>query len=151
MHGVISSSSEAKLLCKGEDYMNFLNKEHELKFLEMKQNLPERFLQDRERLAVIFLMAGNNELCSKLEPYIDWNEGFFFDEMFEKEDFSSGIRVLAKLAVVLYNNGTSLEFIDLYRYLDQTNLKLALNAANYRYNSKLSETYESRDTNSYLN
>ena len=130
--------------------MDFLNLGHEMKFLEIKRTIPEIFLKDRERLSVAYLMAGNEELHSKIEPYINWEEGFYFNEMFEKEDLSSGIKVLAKLAVVLYNNGISLEFIELYRHLDDTNLELALNAANYRYNNTQTDLYQPKDTNSYL-
>lgn len=130
--------------------MKFLSREHELRFLKIKEQIPEQFYNDRERLSVAFLMAGNQELHKKIEPYIDWTEGFYFDEMFEKEDLSTGLEVLAKLAVVLYNSGVSLEFKDIYYYLDETNLKLALNAADYRYNRTPEGFYELNDTNSYM-
>lgn len=130
--------------------MEFLNYEHELRFLKIKESMPEKFYKDRERLAIVFLMAGNQELQDKMEPYIDWEEGFYFDEMFKKEDFSSGLKVLAKLAVVLYNSGIPLEFQDLYEKLDETNLKLAFYAANYRYDRNPKGIYEIKDTNSYL-
>lgn len=130
--------------------MKFLNYEHELQFSRLKEEMPERFYNDRERLAVVFLMAGNKELERKMKPYIDWEEGFFFDEMFENEDFSSGLKVLAKLAVILFNNGVSLEFHEFFTRLDETNLQLGLSAANYRYDISPKGIYEQTDTNSYL-
>lgn len=130
--------------------MDFLNNDHEERFFKIKESMPVKFYTDRERLAVIYLMAGNQELCDKIAPYINWEEGFYSDEMFEKEDFSTGLKVMAKLAVVLYNNGLSLDFQDLYVHLDETNLQLALNAANYRYNRNPKGIYEVDDTNSYL-
>lgn len=130
--------------------MKFLNKEHEVRFLKIKEQMPEQFYNDRERLTLVYLMAGNQELQRKIERYLDWKGGFSFNEMFEKEDFSAGIKVLAKLAVVLYNDGVSLEFKELYCYLDKMNLQLALNAADYRYNRTQVGIYDITDTNSIL-
>ena len=130
--------------------MKFLDLNHEKKFFEMKDLLPDRLKMDPERLSVIYLMAGNSELEEKVTPYMDWEEGFDFIKMFEKEDFSSGLEVLAKLAVVLYNNGTSLEFSEVFNYLDEHNLELALNAANYRYRTNSKGIYETQNSNLFL-
>jgi hypothetical protein len=134
---------------KGVIDMEFLNFEHESKFIEMRGLLPERLRKDPERLSVVFLMAGNSELERKITPYMDWEEGFDFEKMFENEDFSSGLKTLAKLAVVLYNGGATLEFRDVFYYLDEKNLELALNAANYRYGIPKG-IYETKDSNLYL-
>lgn len=130
--------------------MKFLNFEHQQQFNTLREELPEVYMNDIERKSLIYLMAGNKELEAKMKPYIDWVEGFSYEDMFKQEDFSSGLKVLANLAVVLYNHGVKLNFSDVFTYLDKDNLELALSAARYRYGVDKKDIYEIEDGNSYL-
>lgn len=130
--------------------MKFLNMDHQSRFHKIKDFLPVNLRRDPEGLSVVYLIAGNKELEKKITPYMAWENGFDFNEMFEKEDFSSELKVLAKLAVVLYNNSVELNLIDLYRYLDEENLELAINAANFCFGHKQKGIYEASDSSSYL-
>ena len=94
----------------------------------MRRNMPEHYRFNKEFLSVIFLMAGNEELNRKIEPYFDVNKGEFDTlEMFEEQDFSSGLRVLALLAVNLFNANEKVDPLQLMS-LDDVNFKLAMNA-----------------------
>ncbi|KRT87104.1 MULTISPECIES: DUF6075 family protein [Bacillus] len=106
----------------------YLNFDHEQDYLEMRRNMPEHYRFNKEFLSVIFLMAGNEELNRKIEPYFDVNKGEFDTlEMFEEQDFSSGLRVLALLAVNLFNANEKVDPLQLMS-LDDVNFKLAMNA-----------------------
>ncbi|MCF2650882.1 hypothetical protein [Niallia circulans] len=123
--------------------MKFLNFEHQQRFNTLREELPEGYMNDIERKSLIYLMAGNKELEA-------WFEGFSYEDMFKQEDFSSELKVLANLAVVLYNHGLNLDFSDVFTMLDKDNLELALCAARYRYGVDKKDIYEIEDGNSYL-
>lgn len=109
---------------------SFLSSEHETRFRQLRQQMSsDYFRNSKEYLSVAFLMAGNEELHRKVSPYFDTNEGGLdSEEMFKNEDFSSGLRTLAKLAVNLFNNNESVTPLDLISYLDDNLLELAINA-----------------------
>ncbi|GGK33170.1 hypothetical protein GCM10010965_27500 [Caldalkalibacillus thermarum] len=110
----------------------FTSKEHEKTFFKMRSDLPDEYKNNIEHLSLIYLLSGNEELRQKALPYYKPDEGvFLFTDMFEEQDFSSGIRVLAKLAVVLYNRGMEVTVNELFK-LDRKNLWLALEATKLR-------------------
>lgn len=113
---------------------SFLSAEHETRFRQLRQQMSsDYFRNNKEYLSVAFLMAGNEELHRKVSPYFDTTEGGLdSEEMFKNEDFSSGLKTLAKLAVNLFNNNESVTPLDLIGYLDDPLLELAINAILFR-------------------
>lgn len=107
----------------------FLNRTHSKKFQEIRSSMAEQYRNNKEYLSIVFIMAGDDEVFRKMNPYFDTKEGMLSsDEMFEKEDFSGGIKVLAKLAVHLFNNNETVDPLDLVGTLDDERLQLAINA-----------------------
>jgi hypothetical protein len=111
---------------------NFLSKDHAVHFGQLRSMLPERYRNNKEHLTLVYLISGNEELRQKAFPYYKPDKGVFeFTEMFAEQDFSSGMRILAKLAVVLYNRGMEVTVNELFK-LDVHNLELALEAIRFR-------------------
>lgn len=107
----------------------FLSEEHYERFLQLKDSLAEEFRNRKEYLSVIFLLAGNKELCEKIFPYFDEKEGIFnYNEMFNQEKFSNSYYTLAKLAIHLFNNEKEITPLELISNLDQSKYELAMNA-----------------------
>ena len=112
--------------------INFVSREHEKGFFDMRSALPEQYKNDIEHLSVIYLLSGNEELKRKALPYYRPKRGvFLFTEMLEEQDFSSGMRILAKLTAVLYNRGMEVTVNELFQ-LDTCNLWLAFEALRLR-------------------
>ena len=77
---------------------------------------------------MLYLISGNEELKQKVEPYFNGNSGMFDTEkMFEEQDFSAGLSILAKLAVNLFNANEKINPLQLM-ILDDENFELAMNA-----------------------
>lgn len=107
----------------------FLDTEHKQQFQKLRTGLAEYYRFDKEHLTLCFIMAGNKELLEKMSPYFDGVGGTLDSyKMFEEQDFSSGLDVLAKLAVHLYNSDEIVTPQAFIRYLDERSLQLALNA-----------------------
>jgi hypothetical protein len=108
--------------------VQFLNQEHQAKFQELRAGMAEYYRNNKEYLSVVFIMAGDEELFHKMNRYFDAKLGeFSSDEMFKEQDFSSGMRILAKLAVHLFNNNETVTPLD-FMLLDDKRLTLAINA-----------------------
>lgn len=106
----------------------YLSREHKQDFLENRRNIPEYYRFNKEFLSVLYLISGNEELKQKVEPYFNGNSGMFDTEkMFEEQDFSAGLSVLAKLAVNLFNANEKINPLQLM-ILDDENFELAMNA-----------------------
>jgi DNA polymerase III delta subunit len=107
----------------------FLNEKHESRFLQFRaEDMAEHYRSDKEYLSVVYLMTGNDELYRKMKPYFNAKIGEFYSEvMFNEKDFSSGLNVLAKLAVHLFNSNETLEPLHIISQLDDEGFKLALN------------------------
>lgn len=111
----------------------FLNQNHAAKFQEVRSEMAEHYRNNKEYLSVVFIMSGDDEIFQKMNPYFDTKHGLFSSkEMFEEQDFSSGINVLAKLAVHLFNNNATVDPLDLVGTLDDERLQLAINAILFR-------------------
>jgi hypothetical protein len=125
----------------------FLNHEHEKEFFSIREEAAELYRNDKEYMSVAFLMAGNEELKEKMKPYFDMQDGFLDSKaMFEKEDFSTSLQVMAKLAVHLFNNNETVNPLDLIGYLDEFNFELALQAIKCR-RFGLDQGYTPKDGN----
>ncbi|MCY7780157.1 DUF6075 family protein [Bacillus haynesii] len=106
----------------------YLSREHKQDFLEMRRNMPEYYRFNKEFLSVLYLISGNEELKQKVEPYFNGNSGMFDTEkMFEEQDFSAELSILAKLAVNLFNANEKINPLQLM-ILDDKNFELAMNA-----------------------
>jgi len=111
--------------------MNFINN-------TQKDRLKQLFHEDRthhsdkERQALFYIIAGNDDLWMKRYVIYNIKEQRIITKCFESVDFSSGIKVLVSLGFNLYNNfhteDTDTRFIDLIGTLDQDNFILAINA-----------------------
>ncbi|MGE7609694.1 DUF6075 family protein [Peribacillus frigoritolerans] len=108
----------------------FLNQDHEVKYSQFRtEDMADYYRTNKEYLSVVYLITGNEELYRKMKPYFDAKGGNFdSEEMFEEKDFSSGLRVLAKLAVHLFNSNETVEPLDIISTLDEEGFRLALNA-----------------------
>jgi hypothetical protein len=130
---------------------HFLNKEHETKFSKFRaEEMEERFRTNKEYLSVAYLITGNEELFRKVEPYFNAKSGRFnFTKMFEEQDFSSGLHILAKLAVHLFNSNKQVELIEIISGLDERGFKLALNSLILKRNG-ISNTYNIPEEKLYM-
>lgn len=115
-------------------YMKFQSKQHEDGFLEMmvRDGTNEN---DRERLALFYVIAGNGDLFKKREAIYDFEEHMIKLCLEDDEvDFCSSSRALIKLGFNLYNGyqcqGNSP--LDLFYSLDEKNMGLAMNAIKLR-------------------
>lgn len=108
----------------------FLNSVHESNFTKFRvENMGDRFRTNIEYLPIVYLMTGNAELYPKMNPYFNAKSGGFdSDKMFEEQDFSSGLNILAKLAVHLFNSNQIVQPLDIISSLDEQSFKLALNS-----------------------
>lgn len=108
----------------------FLNSVHESNFTKFRvENMGDRFRTNIEYLPIVYLMTGNAELYPKMNPYFNAKSGGFdSDKMFEEQDFSSGLNILAKLAVHLFNSSQIVQPLDIISSLDEQSFKLALNS-----------------------
>lgn len=129
--------------------MKFINMEQHKSFWKIKEQIPAELKGNRELLSVAYIMASSDELNKKISPYIKWVSGFDYEKMFANETFSPAEKVLAKVAVALYDNGVDLQFVEVFTELDQSQKEVALNATNYRYDKK--DIYEPADGNFYIN
>lgn len=115
------------------DKYQFLNAEHKKKFQELREGLAEHYRFDKEYLTLCFVLAGSPELQHKMLKYFDGKEGSLLsDDMFQEQDFSSGINVLARLAVDLFNGNEKVSPSELINTLDEELLSLAVNAILFR-------------------
>ena len=94
---------------------------------------------DIDRVALFFVIAGNNDLFQKRKHIYDFKAHcikYCLDD--GKIDFSSGSKALIRLAFNLYNNYQCSEISphDIMKYLDSDNLSLAIEAIQLRFVSK---------------
>jgi hypothetical protein len=109
--------------------IQFVNSDHQHKFQEVRSEMAEHYRNNKEYLSVVFIMSGDDEIFRKMNPYFDTKRGLLHSKkMFEEQDFSSSINVLAKLAVHLFNNNETVDPLDLVGTLDDERLQLAINA-----------------------
>lgn len=89
--------------------------------------------EDIERKALFYIIAGNDDLYSKVNYIYDFQDHSINTECLESEevDFCSSSRKLIKLAFNLYN-GYPADVLDTFYILDEGNFNLALNALKIR-------------------
>lgn len=107
----------------------YLNTEHKKAFQDLRGGMAEENRFDKKYLSVCFLIAGNIQLRNKMNPYFDRVTGnLHSDLMFEEQDFTSDIRVLARLALNLFTDSVQVSPLELVESLDEEAFKLSLNA-----------------------
>lgn len=91
---------------------------------------------DLERKALLYIMAGNDDLYNKADFIYDFKDRIINPECLESEevDFCSSSRKLIKLAYNLYNSRHGADVVDTFYLLDNNNFNLALNAIKLRFN-----------------
>jgi hypothetical protein len=120
----------------------FLNQEHESDFTKFRvKEMGEHLRDNKEYLAIVYLMTGNEELHQKMKPYFNAKSGGFNStKMFDEQDFSESLLVLAKLAAHLFNSNEIVQPLDIILRVDEEGFKLALNSLILR-RSGISNTY----------
>lgn len=90
---------------------------------------------DLERKALLYIIAGNDDLYNKAEFIYDFKDRSINRECLESEevDFCSSSRKLIKLGFNLYNSFPA-DVVDTFYLLDNNNFNLALNALKLRFN-----------------
>ncbi|MED4455618.1 hypothetical protein [Metabacillus fastidiosus] len=130
--------------------MQFLNKDHQLKFQELRESMPEHYRNHRRYLTAIFLMTSNEDLEQTMSIYFDPIRGqFLTHEMFKEVSFSKELEVIAKLAVHLYGDSKEINVLALLSYLDDEYFQLAINAIEF-YRSGVSSQYDSNEEKLYI-
>jgi len=122
-----------------EDYIEWLSND-----LRSRKSIDDRLeelmekdrtlLDDKKRKAFFFIIAGNDDLYSKVNFIYDFNERNIKSDCFENEnvDFCNSSNRLIKLAFNLYNSFPA-DVYDTFYLLDDKNLKLAINAIRMRF------------------
>ncbi len=114
----------------------FISTTHKTRFEDMILE-DSTYPDDLERFALFYIISGNESLYTKRHEVYDWQESAIRpcleDEAYK---FSSASLSLIRLGFNLYN-GYSDRYTnpkDLLYNLDETNLQLASNAINIRFN-----------------
>jgi len=89
---------------------------------------------DNERKAMFTILAGNEDLYSKVDKIYDFEERSINLDVFEEVDLSRGAYQLVKLAFNLYSFQNEANVAEVFRVLDNENYKLAMEAINVRFN-----------------
>lgn len=115
--------------------MYFADQDHIDRFNEIRNKLPEEYFNSKVYLSVIYVATSSDELCRKVLRYFDFEKYHFrVTDMFEQQDFSGGLRIMADLCVLVYNQGAVVDVSELGR-LDEKNFEVALQAIKFRYRS----------------
>jgi len=116
--------------------MNFLSKEHENRFVSLLQK-DNTHPNDVERLALFYIVAGNDDLCRKVKYIYNFVEHQIEPDCLYDSgvDFCSSSRSLVKLAYNLYNGyqNNDLSPVDLLLGLDSENFYLASESMSIRF------------------
>jgi len=117
--------------------MKFQSKQHEERFLDLVVR-DGTYESDRERLALFYIIVGNEDLFKKWGTIYDFEEHMIKLCLEDGQvDFCSSSRALIKLGFNLYNGyqcqGNSP--LDLFCSLDEKNMELAMNAIKLRLDS----------------
>ena len=115
----------------------FLNSKHHGNYAAILERLQGMVAQnDKERMALFYILAGNEDLYSKINSVYDFDNNWINLDCFEHADFSSSSKALVRLGFNLYNSYKD-EYtspIDVLCDLDEKNFKLAINAIQLRFN-----------------
>ena len=118
--------------------MIYISSKQEERFKELLLRAKLKY-KDKERQSLFYVLAGNDDLYKQVDKIYDFkkqqlnfmNEGgeVDLDDIF----VSSSSNALLKLALEIYNQGSSISVNNLFRSLDDNNSRLAINAIKIRY------------------
>lgn len=128
--------------------MRFTTFEHEKRFNELSKEIPANLFGDKEIVSVAYIMTSDPELKKKMDPYVDWEDGFNYEKMFEGEELSDTEKVLVNAAITMYDNGVDLHFRDVFTKLSKEERETVLLAAEYRFSEK--GIYDASDGDLYI-
>lgn len=116
--------------------MIYLNEEHESKYkILIKKS--GTIHEDRERMALFYLIAGNRDLYKQIDKVYDFQQQLncMKDGQVNLENIytSSSSKALLLLAIQLYNGGSNITVSETFKYLDSDTAQIALNAIKIRY------------------
>ena len=110
----------------------FLFPEHQERYEQfIKQD--KTHPKDRERQALLYVLAGCKDLGERADLFYDFNDRLIRPENFNQVDLTSGTRSLLELAYNLYNNYPCRTVVDLFASLDELNKQLAVEAIKIRF------------------
>lgn len=119
----------------------FINEEHKEKYEELIRR--GNIGNDIERAVAMFVISGGRGLYSKADKLYDFKKNEFIFDIKENEDgekeiwwkasLSSSQEKLMLLAFSLYCGRDNVGVVELFRALDDNNIRVALNAISLRY------------------
>lgn len=119
--------------------MIFLNELHERRFEELKSK-SNRPYSDKERMSLFFIISGVDDLFNNVDELYDFENNKiildFDDEgniILDNPNLCSSANKLYKLGVQLYNGGGNQTVHDTFKFLDEDNTILVINALKIRY------------------
>lgn len=124
--------------------MNFLNEKHKERFQELMRR-GDISINDMERVPGMYILSGTDDLFRKANDIYDFEKGWFKVDIkcceecnsreveWEKASLSSSQEKLATLAFDIYSARSHVGVCELFRILDQDNVKLAMNAISMKY------------------
>ena len=116
--------------------MIFLSKKHENRLVSLLQK-DNTHPSDVERLALFYIVAGNDDVCRKVKYIYNFVEHHIEPDCLYVSgvDFCSSSRSLVKLAYNLYNGyqNNDLSPVDLLSGLDSENFHLAIESMAIRF------------------
>lgn len=110
--------------------MEFFSMEHEQNFLKFMARAGAR-PGDRERKALFYILAGDEELACKISRLYDFDDGGITPEA--RVDLSSGQAALVRVAYNLYNPSQPANLCELWSRMDRGGRALAEAALKIRF------------------
>jgi len=125
---------------KAGQIIKFLDRHHSVRMFSLVDKFEKANKAngrvDIEYGTAFYLLASNEDIYKKALPYI--GDGIQFKNMLAKQDFSSGEKVIVKLAANLFNsNYKNIAPIDIIGYLDNELFETAMCAMSMRYYQEL--------------
>lgn len=91
---------------------------------------------DLERKSLFYIIAGNNDLYSKVKSIYDFKEHSIKSDCLnsKKVDFCTSSKKLIELGFNLFNGNNKADVLDTFSSLDENNFNLAIEALKIRLN-----------------
>lgn len=89
--------------------------------------------KDRERLAMFYIFANNQDLYSKVDVLYDFELQQIKLDYAEQADFCTSSQRLVQLAFNLYNGNGPADVLETFCYLDKQNFEVAMEAIRIRF------------------
>ena len=123
--------------------MKFMNEKHEERYNDLMKRGKGVRPEDWERIPVMYVLSGNEDLYDKANDLYDFKTGYFKVEYVEDEKgnnkvtwgipLSSSERVMTTLAFDIFAGEYNVSVHELFRVLDSNNTRLALRTIELAY------------------